>query len=609
MFEDKVFANRYKIIKKIDSGGMANIYLANDMKLSRNVALKIMYPQLASDQNFVERFKREAKSMATLSHPYIATVYDWGKEKEIYYMVMEYLSGENLSQIINKRGMLPTNEVIDISIKICDALEAIHKHGIIHRDIKPSNILITKENDIKITDFGIVKDSAPSLTQTGSILGTAQYISPEQAKGLRVEKSSDIYSFGVVIYEMLTGDPPFRGDDSLSVALRHIREKPIPISNIVKNLSKNLETVVMRCLSKDPEDRYSSVAKLKEDLIRCKRGLPVEELPKTIKTKIIPETKTFFSKGLQTIKNIKGTRVIYFLIVLFFITIFSIIFYQLFITFKTPTPKVLVVPNLENTELSKAKEQLEKIGLKMVISKQIHNDTFEKDAVISQEPEGGAKIEEGETVYLVISLGPKVTEVPDIVGLKLEETEKILKEENLKFGIIDEKYSDEVAKNKIITQRPESGEIVPFNTPIYVIVSLGVEKMEVPNVIGMDYETARDILENKQLSVSRIYQKFESVKIGTVISQEPATGVKVFKNSLVTLTLSSGNEMIPIPKVIRENFEVARSALKESGFEIEEQWVLSSQTTKNLVLNQDPQGGTGAPPGTVIIIYIGSGSS
>ena len=199
MFEDKVFANRYKIIKKIDSGGMANIYLANDMKLSRNVALKIMYPQLASDQNFVERFKREAKSMATLSHPYIATVYDWGKEKEIYYMVMEYLSGENLSQIINKRGMLPTNEVIDISIKICDALEAIHKHGIIHRDIKPSNILITKENDIKITDFGIVKDSAPSLTQTGSILGTAQYISPEQAKGLRVEKSSDIYSL-VLLY-------------------------------------------------------------------------------------------------------------------------------------------------------------------------------------------------------------------------------------------------------------------------------------------------------------------------------------------------------------------------------------------------------------------------
>jgi len=185
----------------------------------------------------------------------------------------------------------------------------------------------------------------------------------------------------------------------------------------------------------------------------------------------------------------------------------------------------------------------------------------------------------------------------------------MLNETNLKVGIIDEKYSDEVAKNKIITQRPESGEIVPFNTPIYVIVSLGVEKIEVPNVVGMDYETARDILENKQLSVSRIYQKFESVEIGTVISQEPATGVRVFKNSLVTLTLSSGNEMIPIPKVIRENFEVARSTLKESGFEIEEQWVLSSQTTKNLVLNQDPQGGTGAPPGTVIIIYIGSGSS
>jgi serine/threonine-protein kinase len=608
VFEDKVFANRYKIIKKIDSGGMANIYLANDMKLSRNVALKIMYPQLASDQNFVERFKREAKSMATLSHPYIATVYDWGKEKEIYYMVMEYLSGENLKQIIDKRGMLPTNKVIDISIKICDALEAIHKHGIIHRDIKPSNILITKENNIKITDFGIVKDSAPSLTQTGSILGTAQYISPEQARGLRVEKSSDIYSLGVVIYEMLTGDPPFRGDDSLSVALRHIREKPIPISNIVKNISKNLETVVMGCLSKDPEDRYSSVAKLKEDLIRCRRGLPVEELPKTIKTKIIPETKTFFSKGLQTIKNINRTRVIYFLIVLFFITIFSIIFYQLFITFKTPTPKVVIVPHLENIEFSKAKEQLEKIGLKMIISKQIHNNTFEKGAVISQEPEGGAKIEEGETVYLVISLGSKVTEVPDIVGLKLEEAEKILKETNLKFGIIDEKYSDEVTKNKIITQRPVSGETVPFNTPIYVIVSLGVEKIEVPNVIGMDYETARDILENKQLSVSRIYQKFESVEIGTVISQEPATGVKVFKNSLVTLTLSSGDEMIPIPKVIRENFEVARSTLEESGFEIEEQWVPSSQTTKNLVLNQDPQGGTGAPPGTVIIIYIGSGS-
>ena len=585
---------------------MANIYLARDKKLSRNVALKIMFPQFASDSHFVERFKREAKSMANLSHPYIATVYDWGKEEEIYYIAMEYLSGENLSQTINKKGILPPSEVVDISIKICEALEVIHEQGIIHRDIKPSNILVTEDKDIKITDFGIVKDSTPSLTQTGSILGTAQYISPEQARGIKISKRSDIYSLGVVMYEMLTGDPPFRGDDSLSVALRHIREKPTLPSNIIKNLSKNLETVIVKCLLKNPEDRYSSATQLKEDLIRCSKGLPISELHKNVKAKLHPETKAVFAKGFETIKNIKWVRFLYTSLIIFLIAVISITLYPLLLRMvQKPIPKV-VVPQLEQTELSKAKEELEKLELKMAISSQVHNDSVEKGFVVNQNPEAGSKITEGETVYLVISLGPRVTEVPNIVGLKIEKAEKILKESNLKIGIIDKVY-DEVPKDKIIKQAPEPGEIVAFNTPIYMVVSLGVEKIVVPSVIGMDYQTARDILENKQLSVVRIYEISETAEVGTVVSQEPFVNTQVFKNSLVTITLSSGSEMISISKVIRENFEDAISTLEEVGFVVEKHWVPSSLATKNLVLNQDPQGGTGAPPGTVIIIYIGSG--
>lgn len=606
MFKGKIFANRYEILKKIDSGGMANIYLARDKKLSRNVALKIMFPQFASDSHFVERFKREAKSMANLSHPYIATVYDWGKEEEIYYIAMEYLLGENLSQIINKKGIIPPSEVVDISIKICEALEVIHTQGIIHRDIKPSNVLVTEEKDIKITDFGIVKDSTPSITQTGSILGTAQYISPEQARGIKISKRSDIYSLGVVMYEMITGDPPFRGDDSLSVALRHIREKPTLPSNIIKNLSKNLETVIMKCLLKNPEDRYSSATQLKEDLIRCSKGLPVSELHEAVKAKLHPETKAVFTKGFETIKNIKWVRFLYTSLIIFLIAVISITLYPLLLkVVQKPIPKV-VVPQLEQAELSKAKEELEKLELKMAISRQVHNDSVEKGCVVNQNPEAGSKIMEGETVYLVISLGPRVTEVPNIVGLRLEEAKKALEESNLKVGIKDEKYS-EVPKGKIISQSPEPGELVGFNTPVNVVISLGVEKIVVPSVIGMDYQTARDILENKQLSVVRIYEISETAEVGTVVSQEPFVNTQVFKNSLVTITLSSGSEMISIPKVIRENFEDAISTLEEVGFVVEKHWVSSSLATKNLVLNQDPQGGTGAPPGTVIIIYIGSG--
>lgn len=606
MFKGKIFANRYEILEKIDSGGMANIYFARDKKLSRNVALKIMFPQFASDSHFVERFKREAKSMANLSHPYIATIYDWGKEEEIYYIAMEYLSGENLSQIINKKGILPPSEVVDISIKICEALEVIHKQGIIHRDIKPSNILVTEEKDIKITDFGIVKDSTPSLTQTGSILGTAQYISPEQARGVKISKRSDIYSLGVVMYEMLTGDPPFRGDDSLSVALRHIREKPTLPSNIIKNLSKNLETVIIKCLLKNPEDRYSSATQLKEDLIRCSKGLPVSELHETIRDKLHPETKTVFAKGFETIKNIKWVRFLYTTLIIFLIAVISITLYPLLLRIvQKPIPKV-VVPQLEQTELSKAKEELEKLELKMAISGQVHNDSVEKGCVVNQNPEAGSKITEGETVYLVISLGSRVTEVPNIVSLRLEEAEKVLGESNLKVGIKDEKYS-EVSRGKIISQSPEPGEMVGYNTPVNMVISLGVEKIVVPSVIGMDYQTARDILESKQLSMARIYEISETAEVGTVISQEPFVNTKVFKNSLVTITLSSGSEMISIPKVIRDNFEDAISTLEEAGFVVEKYWVPSSLATKNLVLNQDPQGGTGAPPDTVIIIYIGSG--
>ncbi len=287
---EELFGGRYKIIKKAGTGGMADIFKAEDTILGRLVAIKMLHPQFAHDENFVARFRREAQSAASLNHPNIVNIYDWGRADSTYFIVMEYIEGENLKQIIGKSGPLSAEIAVKIMIRVCDALEFAHKHQIVHRDIKPHNIIITKDGTVKVTDFGIARAGSSTMTQTGSILGTATYISPEQAQGTAVGKSSDVYSLGIVLYEALTGCVPFEGESPVAVAFKQVHEPPPLPRSINPAISQSLETVILKAMAKNPGERYLSAEEMKADLTRSVKGSPIQAIvpPAEEKTKVMP---------------------------------------------------------------------------------------------------------------------------------------------------------------------------------------------------------------------------------------------------------------------------------------------------------------------------------
>lgn len=533
----KQLGNRYEIIEQLGGGGMAIVYKGRDNFLGRLVTIKVLRPEFSCDQNFTFRFRREAQAVASLSHPNIVSIYDVGQENGIYYLVMEYVDGEDLKTVIRREGALPPERAVSIACQVLEALEHAHENGIVHRDIKPHNILITKSGRAKLTDFGIARGAnTATVTQTDTIIGSVHYLSPEQAKGEIAGPQSDIYSLGVVLYEMLTGTVPFTGESPIAVAIKHIQEEPEPLSKRNPAIPLALEQVVLRALQKKPSQRFATAREMATSLRSAVEG-KVEEA-----TQFIPQVHR--PKVRRRLRPAGWLALIFLLIGLLVGGTFA------WERYFWGAPEVQV-PNVIGLPLPEAQAILAQLGLKTAV-KWVPHDTVKEGIVIDQDiGPGDPKVKPPRTITLTVSAGPDLRVVPNLYRLSLEEARMRLAERGFTLAEpVQKGYSEDVPAGYIYGQMPAPGEKKPKGTPVTVYVSEGPppRQVEVPNLIGLTLEQARIKLTESQLGVDENVQWAESVDYlqGQVIGQDPPQGTKVAQGTKVRLTLSRGPG--PMPK-------------------------------------------------------------
>ncbi|WP_419049057.1 Stk1 family PASTA domain-containing Ser/Thr kinase, partial [Enorma massiliensis] len=550
--QQQVLGGRYLLKDKVGTGGMATVYRAQDQVLNRTVAVKIMLPQYAGDATFAARFKQEAQAAAGLSSPYIVGVYDWGKDGDTYYIVMEYLRGTDLKSGIRSHGALDPKKVAQIGSQICAALSVAHKHEIIHRDIKPQNIMVLPDGNIKVMDFGIARAKNSHLTQDNNVLGTAHYVSPEQTRGQELGPTSDIYSLGVVMYECATGQVPFDGDDAISVALKQVNELPVPPSQLNPNLDADLERIILRCMEKDPANRFQTADELRQTLNAYLAGRQVD-VPEPTRVSVVPaggagttETRVMSDQtqamarpagiGNTAVRSgsgmsssasggadpyggkKKGGKGKIVAGVVAALAIIGVIAFAAFSALNSGA-KTVTVPNVLGYTQEDATEELRSLNLGVKTSSG-YSDEYEEGEVMSQTPSGGLQVEEGYEVEIQISRGPepiKTTTVPDLKGRTREEAEKLLEEAGL-VGVASE-ASNDAEEGTVFEQSPAEGEEVEEGSTVTYTVSTGPGTVSIPNVVGDGENSAAGALEDAGFSVSREYEYSSRVDAGVVISQ------------------------------------------------------------------------------------------
>ena len=523
---ETILGNRYEIIRKVGDGGMAFVYEAKDRLLNRTVAVKVLRPEFVDDEEFLGKFKREAEAVASLSHPNIVNVYDVGEDGKVHYIVMEFIDGQNLKDIIKNEGTLDEYTALDITKQIAKALSAAHKKGIIHRDIKPHNILISNEGRIvKVADFGIAKAvSNSTMTNIGSIIGSVHYFSPEQAKGKYVTNNADLYSLGIVLYEMIIGKVPFRGDSPIAIALQHINDEIEFTQEEKVNIPQSVRTIIKKLTEKSSTDRYQSAEELIEDIEYIEKNIDLDfikeydnyatqkiddkELNKNLNDSITPskiEEDYYYDEELieEKPKNKKGsrkgkrqekedspkTRKRLKIAAVVLILILAAQLYM-FMRFLLGGPKNnadgLVIPNVQNMSLDDAEKELRKVGLSIKLEEEYSAD-IEKNYVIYQTPAAGTDAKEGDIITIVLSRGPNQSLVPNIVGMSLSEAKNVLKENKLLLGNIKQEYSDTFEKGIVIDQSPKSGnEIGSEGSKVDVVISKGPEPVKPPENLFED---------------------------------------------------------------------------------------------------------------------------
>ena len=628
-----LFDGRYRILRKLGSGGMANVYLAEDEELGRRVAIKILNDRYANDELFIERFRREAKSAAALSHPNIVSIYDRGEAEGTYYIAMEVIEGRSLKELILTRGPLPIGQAIAFTYEILDALRFAHRHGIIHRDVKPHNILIGGER-LKVTDFGIARAGASQMTEAGSIMGTAQYLSPEQARGAPVTASSDLYSVGIVLYEMLTGKVPFSGDSAIEIAMKHLNELPKPPSKIRPEIPEDLDQVVLRALAKAPEDRYQTAEEFAEDLHRVEAGLPLA--PETSEaatallaapgatiggtTQVLPTDATHvapprphaprrpppYQPGYRYEEPPpKRRRWAPWLLVALLLAAAGIAGWYVFtkIQDQLAASQPVPVPNVVGIRELNAKAKIEDAGLESKVERAASAEV-DKGIVIDQRPDAGTRIQKGDQVTIIVSTGvPKAT-VPDVVGMDYADAVDALNEVNLEAR--KREVFSKKPPGRVVAQNPPSGEVVDEGTTVVLRVSKGKQVVTVPDVLDQTESSARSELQAAGFAVQAVQAPSDSTPEGFVSAQSPDPGTEAPKGSTVTITVSTGPSSASVPNVVGEQKEAAQDDLKNADFKVKVENVpVTDPTQDNVVQDQNPDGGSQAQRGSTVTIFVG----
>lgn len=563
----RILARRYELQELIGGGGMADVYKAQDKLLDRAVAVKILHQQYANDAEFVEKFRREATAAAKLAHPNIVNIYDVGEDGGSQYIVMEYVSGPTLKEVIQQKGCLEPIEAVRIAKEIASALESAHRNNLVHCDIKPHNILVMPDGHIKVTDFGIARAvSASTMTYSGSVMGSVHYFSPEQAKGTVITTKSDVYSLGVVLYEMLTGQLPFNGETSVSIALKHLQEEPVPIRQLNPSIPPVLEAIVQKAMSKDPADRPSST-ELYADLNQAKamladRGTSQEAVSNDpFATRMIPRitpemmaeqrserpaNKPIVSREdyqpqyqPQEEKSIFKSKS--FIAVLVGILLMGF-FVGSFLSFgKFWSSAEINVPDVVGKSSVVAQQILEDKNLRVKIV-EANDDSVPAGQVVSQYPEAGAKVKEQRLVTITVSKGGQELTMPDLKSMSRSNAEEKLKKMGLKLGAVFEENSKEPA-GTVINQDPRSGSKITKGQTVDITVSLGEKKKEitVQNYTGVSVDSAKSNLEANGLSLGGISEEASTRPKGTVIGQSPSAGSTTTEGGSVSLIISSGS--------------------------------------------------------------------
>lgn len=535
-----IIGGRYELIEVIGEGGMAKVFKARCRILDRIVAVKILKEEYSRDKNFVEKFKSEALSAARLTHPNIVNVYDVGQENDVYYIVMEYVEGQTLKDVIRRQAPLPVDRAVDIAIMICDGIHHAHEKGIIHRDIKPHNILITEHGMVKVADFGIARAmSNATITYGNNIVGSVHYISPEQAKGDPINRTTDIYSVGCVLFEMLTGRVPFDAESPITVALKHIHDEPPSLRTLNSTVPASLEAIVYKAIQKNPAHRYVTAEEMRNALLVYYTNRPEDLNAKHRNDQTLvmsPVVNERDDSGLKKKKKIRPIGIA--IIAIAIIGLLS----GILVAGGSLFGEEVAVPDIKGMSLKEAEDSLHDLGLQLKVIGREHSDKFEKDEVISQSPDEGRKVKKGRKIEVTLSLGPELIVVPNVVGKSVDDAGRLLSSKDLSLGRPEYVYDDR-PEGTITSQDPGKGAQVKSGTSIRVTVSKGKqpERVSMPELKGLSLSEARAKLKEYELEVGEIKRKDSADYYADKIAdQEYAAGVMVEKGTPISLTVSNG---------------------------------------------------------------------
>jgi eukaryotic-like serine/threonine-protein kinase len=659
-----VLNDRYELEQRIGRGGMADVFLARDQLLNRQVAIKVLFPEFAVDPNFVERFRREAQSAANLNHPNIVGVYDWGKYSNTYFMAMEYVRGRTLADILKTNGHINSIQAAEIASEIAAALGHAHRNGVVHRDIKPANVLIGANGQVKVADFGIARAmNAPTesnLTQVGNVMGTATYFSPEQAQGAQPDPRSDLYSVGVVLYEMVAGQPPFTGDNPVSIAYKQVHDAPTPLNQLVADVPRPYEAIVAKLLAKQPDQRYPSAEALRDDLRRFRNGEHVQALGTpanaanaanaaattmnptmsaaaagATSTTAMPRTTTMTGAPppngnrpplgprrpveYAQVGDDDGDRrgswyaIAAFVALLVLVGGGILLFNQIRNDSDTSdtTPTTFPMPNVVGKTLEEATQILEAAQLQVNAQPETEPTTVAEGQVSRTLPAADAVVSPGETIALFYVPVSEPVPVPTVVGLTLDEAYAALQAAGFQVAPPNVVNDPDVEEGRVISTDPPEGTPAPKGSTVQITISGGPESLAVPPTQGFTEQDARNTLtaEPYAFNVTVTQEESDTVGAGQVIGTTPAAGELVKRGADVKIIISTGPATKTVPPLVGLTEDVARATLEQNGLRIEvtTQPVAEGSAQDGKVISQSPERGSKVDPGSVVKVRVGAG--
>jgi beta-lactam-binding protein with PASTA domain/predicted Ser/Thr protein kinase len=619
---ETIIDGRYRVISRLGSGGMADVYLAQDQLLGREVAVKVLHHHFAEDQEFVERFRREASSAAALSHPNIVAIFDRGEWNGTYYIAMEYVAGRTLKAIVREQGALDPASAIDIVVQILRAARFAHKRGVIHRDLKPHNVILDEEGRARVTDFGIARAGASDMTLTGSIMGTAQYLSPEQAQGLAVTAASDLYSVGVILYELLTGVVPFEGETAVAIAFKQVSAEPQPPSALRQGIPASLDAVVLRALAKDPAQRYADADELIAALEHERQALPALSAAAATPDGYAQHTAppgAYAGAGwllaapatgqyeleedpvaLEARRRRRRRAMLWALAI---VLVAGAVVAALLLG---SSNKTVVVPRVTGETEQAAGATLRAAGLDPLPS--LHSSvSVASGLVISQSPAAASSVKKGSHVNIVVSAGPASSSLTNVAGLSVAAAESKLHKAGLKTTTRSEP-SKTVDVGRVIGTEPPAETEVQEGHLVTLLVSSGPAPVRIPDVVGQTLEAAEATLTNAELTLGTVSKRVSSTQApGTVVAQSPAGGSTAHAGDTVGLTVAQAPKEIAVPSVVGAAQAAASAALRHDGFKVKTQThATTEQSEVGVVLEQTPAGGAQARKGATVTIAVGT---